>query len=305
MTILEGLLENKLKPTQEVATRIFQCTTCRNCYEECPAGVEAEKIIQSARENLVDNFRSPVFEKITENIAQKGNPYGEEMPKDIGRSSLAYFPGCTANFKAPEIVESATKILEMANVRYQVLRKICCGSILFRIGKKKEREELTRKNMKVLSKKTIIVSCAGCYKTLKIDYGIDVIHIAEFLKGFNMKFYPLNAKVTYHDPCHLGRHAGVYDEPREILSRIPGIELIEMERSKGNARCCGAGGGVASGFRELSEKISKKRIEDALLTGAEVLVTACPFCYLNLLSKKIKVLDISMIVAQQLKEINA
>jgi heterodisulfide reductase subunit D len=93
---------------------------------------------------------------------------------------------------------------------------------------------------------------------------------------------PVNLKITYHDPCHLGRHAGIFDAPRELISLIPGLELVEMERNRENSRCCGAGGGLKAGFPDMQNAISQKRIDDALATGATELVSACPFCYQGL-----------------------
>jgi heterodisulfide reductase subunit D len=94
----------------------------------------------------------------------------------------------------------------------------------------------------------------------------------------------IEGSVTYHDPCHLGRHTGIYEEPRKILESIPGIKLVEMERTRDEARCCGAGGGVKTAFPELSQKIADLRVKDAESTGADMLVTSCPFCYQSLKS---------------------
>jgi Fe-S oxidoreductase len=317
LAILEAIIEGSLEPTEGATMRIFQCTTCRNCYVECPAGVEVDRIIQRARVDLAESFPCPAFERITANILERGNPYGEEMLKNIGDSSaLAYFPGCTTIFRTPEIADSTLEILKKTGQDFRVLRESCCGSILFRIGRKKEREQLMEKNLEALSGvDTLLVSCVGCYRTFKVDYGnsleergTKVVHLAEFLNGLieegKMDFSPLKVRMTYHDPCHLGRHPGVYEEPRKVLASIPGVELVEMERNRENARCCGAGGGMASGFKELAAKISRRRVEDALETGAAILTSACPFCYLNLSSqgKGLKIQDISMIVAQQIRD---
>ena len=117
-------------------------------------------------------------------------------------------------------------------------------------------------------------------------------------------------KVTYHDPCHLGRHMDLYEEPREIISKIPGIQLIEMKRNRNNAWCCGAGGGVKSQFSELAIDISKERVREAIETGAQVLLTSCPFCVGNLQDAltqmssddqdKIKVVDIIDFIASKI-----
>jgi Fe-S oxidoreductase len=308
LAILEGIIEGKLEPTEGAARRIFQCTICKNCYEECPAGVEVDRIISEARVFLSKKFPSPAFDRITNNLIEKNNPYGEEMLKSIGDSSFAYFPGCTTNFRVPEIAKSARRILDRIGQEYRVLQDFCCGSILFRIGRKEERERLIEKNLESLQGvETLLLSCAGCYKTFKSDYhledeGIEVVHIVQYLYGLiedgTIDLNAFDARITYHDPCHLGRHMNVYEEPRKILECIPKLELVEMERTKNNARCCGAGGGMSAGFKEIASKISMRRIEDAKATGAGILSTACPFCYLHLKqhAKELKVFDISYLV---------
>lgn len=130
-------------------------------------------------------------------------------------------------------------------------------------------------------------------------------YVAKLIKERKVKFTKeLNVKITYHDPCHLGRHGGVFDEPREVLSKIPGVELVEMPRNRMGSRCCGAGGGYKSAFNDLAVNIAAKRVEEAVSTGAEILVTTCPFCVLNLeagakqIGSNIKVMDISELLLE-------
>jgi heterodisulfide reductase subunit D len=120
-----------------------------------------------------------------------------------------------------------------------------------------------------------------------------------------LKFnHALSKKVTYHDPCHLGRHCGLYQPPREVLKRIPGIELVEMERVKENSRCCGAGGGLKAGFPELQAQISVTRVKEAERTGADFLVSTCPFCYqglqlgINAAESSLKMCDLTELVVE-------
>jgi heterodisulfide reductase subunit D len=179
-------------------------------------------------------------------------------------------------------------------------------------------EAIAKHNIEVAQKinaKRIIFSCAGCFRTFKEDYpkilksdlGIEVSHVSEYLydllkegKLELTKSFP--HRVTYHDPCHLGRHTGVYDPPRELLKAIPKLELVEMSRTREKAWCCGAGGGVKSGFKEWSVDIAINRIEEAEKTNAEYLVSSCPFCHRNLAdaiekrSSNLKILDITEIL---------
>jgi heterodisulfide reductase subunit D len=168
----------------------------------------------------------------------------------------------------------------------------CCGSVLLRTGNRELAKEVAEHNVKMFKEAgvdEIITSCAGCYKTLKNDYpklvgefDIKVLSSPEYINKLvdegRIKLKGSNTKVTFHDPCHMGRHSSVYDEPREVLTKIPGVELVEMPRNRENSRCCGSGGGVQSGFRELAHKMADVRIEEAADTGAGLVTTPCPFC---------------------------
>jgi heterodisulfide reductase subunit D len=165
----------------------------------------------------------------------------------------------------------------------------------------------------------MITSCAGCFKTIKHDYpktgklNFEVKHTLEFIidliESGKLKLKnEVKMKVTYHDPCHLGRHSSVYDAPRKLLNLIPGVELIEMERTRENSRCCGAGGGLKSGYPDIQNKISQTRIKEAEATGATELVSACPFCYQGLqvgiqaLDSKLTMRDITDLVVMAIED---
>jgi len=207
---------------------------------------------------------------------------------------MLYFKGCVVREKLSKISDSTEEILKTAGVKYTTLNyENCCGSFLKRTGFKEEAEEVMRNNLDDLLKsgeKKILVSCAGCYNTLKNDYKelfgveLDVIHTSEFIRNLikngSLKINKTNKKVTYHDPCHLGRHSGIYDEPREVIKSS--CELVEMERNRDRSRCCGAGAGVKSAFPELALEAGTRRINDANNIEAEILATTCSFCILNL-----------------------
>ncbi|KKM76930.1 hypothetical protein LCGC14_1375230, partial [marine sediment metagenome] len=170
--------------------------------------------------------------------------------------------------------------------------EVCCGSVGMRSGDRKSFRKVAEKNAELFKErgiKRIVTSCAGCYRTFKKDYGerlgdIEIVHTVEFLqniiKSKDIKLKNLDIKTTYHDPCHLGRHMNVYDAPRDLLNMIS--NLTEMKTNRVGAMCCGAGGGVKKGFPELSMEIAKNRIKEAEDTGAEYLVSTCPFCWRNL-----------------------
>jgi len=176
--------------------------------------------------------------------------------------------------------------------------EVCYGSPALRTGQAEIIKDLINKNLDYISRigaNTVITACAGCYRTFKIDYPkilgkelpFKVLHISEFLSQIipnnNLKLKnDKSFKIAYHDPCHLGRHSGVFDEPRNIISSIENVEFIEMHRNRENAWYCGAGGGVKSGFKDWAVEIASERIKEAEKTGADILITNCPFCVRNL-----------------------
>lgn len=210
---------------------------------------------------------------------------------------MIYFRGCTARQKETSIADATEKLLMLAGVDYRLLdEEKCCGSVLLRTGFIDEASQQIKKNTEALSGELILTSCAGCYKTLKQDYeGLDVIHVSQFLNQLinegKLELSKNDFNVTFHDSCHLGRHCEVFDEPREVISSV--ANLVEMENHHDNALCCGAGGGVKSAYPEIASQISRSRINQALDTGSDVLVTSCPFCKLNLKNDDIEVLDIT------------
>ena len=211
--------------------------------------------------------------------------------------SMIYFRGCTAREKETSIKDATEMLLDFAGVDYRVLDdEKCCGSVLLRTGFIEEAQKQIEKNTKELVGDLILTSCAGCYKTLKDDYeGLDVIHISQFLNQLidegKLNFTKHDLKVTYHDSCHLGRHCDVFDEPRNVISNV--ANMVEMENVRENSICCGAGGGVKSAYPEIASQMADSRIKQAINTGAELLVTPCPFCKLNLKDRGIDVVDLT------------
>ena len=210
---------------------------------------------------------------------------------------MLYFRGCTAREKQTDISKATEELLTLAGIDYHVLEdEKCCGSVLLRTGFESEAKEQIEKNTEVLKDKKIIVSCAGCYKTLKEDYkGLDVIHISqlldELIRENKLELTKTDLDVTYHDSCHLGRHCDVFDEPRNVIENV--ANLVEMENNRENSLCCGAGGGVKSAYPEIASQMAQSRIEQAKETGCKTLVTSCPFCKLNLENDELEVLDLT------------
>lgn len=223
-----------------------------------------------------------------------------------------YYPGCLAKFVAKELGEKYRKILHSIGIDFIELKEleVCCGSPVLNAGHLEEAKGLAEKNFKVFgehSVKKIITSCSACFKTFSQEYpklvkgwDIEVEHItqtiAKAIKQGKLKLKKAEGKVTYHDPCHLGRYGKIYEEPREII-KAAGLELMEMDLSKEQSFCCGGGGGVRANYPELAEAIARERVQQAKAVSS-VLVTSCPLCYLNLkaVAKDVKVMDVSEIV---------
>ncbi len=304
---------------KELASRAYECTICGQCKIVCPAHLDTIEMWENMREFLVANGLAPLpaHEQIVKSIENYDNPWmqprtqrsrwSKRIEKEVKikdatkeKCEVLFFVGCTASYD-PNIRDMATdtaRVLAGAGVDFGTLGNDegCCGSTLLRTGLLESARSLAMKNIERFEKASpsvIVTSCAGCYKTIRQDYpkvgkvDAKVVHVTQFvnelLDSGKLKLEKrVEGVVTFHDPCHLGRHNKLYDEPRKILEAIPGLKLIEMERTREEARCCGAGGGVKTAFPELAQKISTLRIEDAERTGADFLATSCPFCYQSL-----------------------
>ena len=334
---MRGLVTGELAPSKSMADKIYLCATCRNCYVKCPPGLEIDKIVEAARFELVKAGVAPPEPhlKIAAEIKAKDNPLGEPKNKRISwlsasntlpeKADVLYWAGCMASYRSQETAKATVKILSTAGVDFTMLGQDegCCGSVLIRTGQRELIENgYAKANVeKIAAKgtKTLVTACAGCYRTFKEDYRatlgalpFEVLHVSEYLErlikdGRIVFDKEMPMKVTYHDPCHLGRHMNVYESPRNVVKSIPGVTLVEMARNRLDSRCCGAGGGLRSAYRDLSINASAERLRlDALPTGAEALVSPCPFCVINFkdgakaLGTKIEVLDLVELVSRAL-----
>ncbi len=215
--------------------------------------------------------------------------------KFLGGNTL-YYPGCLTKFACKDQMEKYKKILSLEKIDFIMLKdnELCCGSPVKNAGAKKVFEDLARKNLAVFSEHSIdriITNCPSCALVFKKDYkeilgkewGIEVLHISEVIdKSLSvLKKVENGGRATFHDPCHLGRALGIFEQPRNVIKKA-GYELVEMEYSREKSVCCGAGGGVKGNNLELSNRIGKDRTKQAKETGADVLVTNCPMCFKQL-----------------------
>jgi len=325
----------------DFARSLYECTICGMCGEACPLSLDTIQMWEALRGAAVRSGLGPMeaHEALIGSIENYDNPWmqpraqrgrwARRHPNVLDATKekvdLLYYVGCTASYdpEMARVAENLADILQSAGIRVGTLGKEekCCGSTLLRLGEVEMARKLAKRNVEAFRStgaSTIVTACAGCFKALLQDYPaltgerLPVKHVtqllAELLRAGRI---PLSAdagpaKVTYHDPCHLGRHTKMYDWPREILGRLPGIQLVEMERTREKARCCGAGGGLKTLDQGLALKVAAKRIEDAEQTGASVLVTSCPFCEQTLSEAargrggKIAVKDITELVVERM-----
>jgi heterodisulfide reductase subunit D len=306
---IRGLLLGDLEWNEDLKDAIFACTTCGFCMDSCqaPHADYIVDMIEALRELAVKNIGpGPNQQKLIERIKMKFNPYdeihsdNEALKKEYDlpdKAEWVYFIGCTSNYRQQKIRDATLKVLKKAGINFTLVDEHCCTSPLLRTGQVEIVQDFMNYNIAQIKNAgaiKVVTSCAGCYRTMKLDFekfgaasDLEVFHTVEVIKQLldekKIKFKgEYNKTVTYHDPCHLGRHMKIYEIPREIYKQIPGLKLVEMKRNRNHAWCCGAGGGVKIGYPEWAVEISGERIQEAKETGATVLSSVCPFCRTNL-----------------------
>jgi heterodisulfide reductase subunit D len=294
---------------------LWTCLTCGLCPQECPQQVDFLAFVREQRDGKkpLDIAHQGVFTEFSELSSKIDGTKPEKSDSKYG-----YFPGCVDTLGLflhdvktdfGEITASSLKLLEKLGIKPQVMNMKCCGHDVLWQGKKDVFKRLKNYNKNYIKESgidTLITSCAECYRTFSKDYdlGIKVLHISELLDKLGLK---INADVTYHDPCRLGRHMGVYDAPRMALTEN-GAKLKEMVHSREKALCCGV-----SSFMNCNEQTKALRVirmDEALATGASTLITTCPKClaHFNCLKNEkepekkydFDVVDLSVFLARQL-----
>lgn len=316
IAITYGLLTGELEPDESVVRSMYTCTTCADCVRRCTSKVQIVDIIEMCRADLVRSGHIlPKHKGMCENILRTGNPFGEisSRREALGRTphkaKVGYFAGCTATFRSKETSRATMSILDKLGVDFTTIDETCCGSVMQRVGWPQEDvTKLFQQNVdaiKALGIETLVLSCAGCYRMFKheypkyVDVPFEVLHITEFLQDKDLKLRHMEGvKATYHDPCHLGRHCGVYEAPRKVIAKIPDLEFKEMQYNRQFSHCCGGGGGVRAAYPEESMDIAGTRLDEA--GDADLMITCCPFCVTNLGAavgdRKIEVRDLVEII---------
>ena len=318
---------------------IWRCTTCGICPEKCPrdvrqidSGVSLRRI--ATEYGVFPASASPV-PSISASLTGEGNPLNEKREDRAkwaeGQSvktfseemEFLYFPGCYLSYdpRLKKVAVATARILNKAGIDYGILgtKENCCGESIRKTGDEELFKRLAKENIKTFidnGVKKVLVSSPHCYHTFKNEYpefmvNFEVIHITQFIstlleEGRLEVAKEYGKKVTYHDPCYLGRHNDIYEEPRTVLKKVPGLELAEMSESRGDSLCCGGGGGRIWMETLKGERFSDFRIEQAASVGAKVLVTSCPYCITHFEesrltlenSESLEIKDITEIVAE-------
>jgi fumarate reductase (CoM/CoB) subunit B len=300
-----------------VSNGVYDCTSCGLCKEVCiPKHIDSRrKAIEGLRARAVERGMGPLAEHqsfITQikstgySVSVIDKPFTEQVPAVIDVEDpideVIFFPGCLINLRLQHIGHNIIEVLKRNHIRVHIPKDfVCCTSVAFRTGSRSVTHEMVLKNVKYFEKlgvEKLIALCPGCMSTIKQDwpivlyehgeqpYQFEPFDINEFLireigiKNLNtQELNPLNIKVTYHDPCHLNRSQEISKEPRMLLSLIPEIEFIDIQHSD---RCCGAGGGVRAGRRDLSEEISRIKVYMLTAPNPDIIATSCSFCFIQL-----------------------
>jgi Fe-S oxidoreductase len=327
-------LDGELEFTPKLLDALYKCTLCGACDARCKRNLDIEvlQVIENLRIRCVEQGKGPMPEHkvMADKIRQTKNEYGEPHEdrfkwlgdiKPAQKADIVYFVGCNSAYKQPELAQNTAKILNHTGTQFMLLAdEWCAGNYVMATGQIDLAQELAEHNVKAIEEsgaKTVITSSAECYKSLKVDFPrllgkstedmpYTPLHITEYLDQLmqdgKLEFKKnVNMKVTYHDPCNLGRLSepwqewepnyvrvipigkvwrrsdrGIYDPPRNILKGIPGMEVVEMERSRSNAWCAGSCGGTELAFPDFAMWTAEERVEEAQATGADAIVTASP-----------------------------
>jgi len=315
---------------------IWRCTTCGKCPQICPRDVKQIESGVSLRRIATEYQVFPTavqpIRTVSASLEVEGNPIGEQRQNRANWAEglsvkvfaegmdILYFPGCYLCFdpRLKNVARATADLLIKAGVDFGILgeNENCCGESIRKTGDEALFKKLARENIKSFidhGVKKILVSSPHCYHTFKNEYpefkvNFEVFHISQYLyelmntgKLVTQKTY--EKKVTYHDPCYLGRHNGLYDQPRAVLKNVSGLELIEMPDVKENSLCCGGGGGRIWMETPKGERFSDIRLEQASAAGAEVLATSCPYCITNFEDSRLNRENSETLVIKDITEI--
>ncbi|MCF8042438.1 MAG: (Fe-S)-binding protein [Desulfarculaceae bacterium] len=315
---------------------IWRCTTCGLCPSRCPRDVKQIESGVALRRIATEYGVFPTAVKpirtISGSLMGEGNPLSEER-KDRAKwaeglgvktfsqeMEILYFPGCYLSYdqRLKKVAKATAQVLKAAGVDFGILgeKESCCGESIRKTGDEDVFRRLAKENIKNFidaGVKKILVSSPHCYHTFKNEYpefmvNFEVVHITQYLleliqQGRLEIKEEYRKKITYHDPCYLGRHNGIYDEPRQVLAGVPGLELAEMPDCLEASLCCGGGGGRIWMETPKGERFSDLRLQQAMDLEAQVLVTACPYCITNFEDSRLTVDNGESVEVKDISEI--
>ena len=327
-------------PTEEqlkqFSDTVYRCTLCGRCQETCPSGIMLRDLWLSLRQDLVHSAAYPKkVDMIRENVAGSHNVFDEDNeeradwvedlrnPPDHGyvkdRAEVVYFTGCVAAYfpMAQQIPIALSAVLDAAAVDFTLLaeEEWCCGFPLLGAGLRDHLKDNIEHNIEAVKAKgarKVVFACPSCYQMWREHYPHDfeIYHVTQYINQLitagQLSLKELDLTVTYHDPCDLGRGSKEYDAPRQVIRAIPGVKLVEMAHNRENCLCCGGGGNLEMIDNKLSGEIAKAKIDEAMETGAQAVVTACQQCvrtmntYIRRNKLKFEALDIVQLVQKAL-----
>jgi len=314
--LTKGLMKGDLTPSKRLADTLYSCTLCGLCYAQCLPDLRLHDAILEARGRLAEEGLAPESAKAAlRNITAYGNPMGaatelrtrwmRKLPENLlkNKADVLYWAGCNTTLRSGvrSTANATVSVLDAAGVNVMALgeREGCCGFSLVVGGffeEAKRNAERVVEAVDAAGVGVLVTSCSGCYETfvdlypnkLGVELPCQVLHssqLAERLeKDGELALSNVPMRVSYHDPCGLGRHCGVYESPRKVLGAIPGLQLVEPDLSRERSRCCGGGGGFWGVNSSASMSLAHLRLEqDIMPLNVEALAVTCPMCYTNFL----------------------
>lgn len=332
LAIARALVDEAIDYDADIAERVYSCTECGACEEQCFKYLDLLDIYRAMKGALVERALVPAaLSGVLHAAEREGNPYGQESAKRLDwapgtgrvgkRAETVFFVGCTPSYLRRGIARGSYQLLEAGDVDFALLAdETCCGHPAYVAGDLEAARAAVRRNVEEIVRsgaRRVVFACPGCLATFRDEapkllgqpLPFAVLHVTQLLGerlASGLRLRKQSRMVTYHDPCNLGRGLGIYDAPRRVVDAVPGARRLEMRRTRTRSYCCGNGGFVRYGYEPMSVESETARLEEAIATQADLLLSACPACQIAFLDAKrrtkasIEVLDVVEWLAQLL-----